>query len=596
MARIGDTIDASLGRIDYSNLGHYLYQGQAATGAAIASAIDQIGGSIVQGRKDESKVKAQAKLIEEAVKYLPDQGNGYMSGILEAMTSKETPLRDKLALGDQIVPLIELGISRMDAGRDYDLRERSVRSDERRIDLEDKRIGLTEKNYEREITGAQATAAEANAKALSDAVSVLLPLDGMLTKAGAKDDSEARKRVDKLISEGRGDEALTAAKEWAEGARNEINKGVAGQGFKLSKIGTTTPDGLPAEMDVLVGPDGLILDLEGNVITPAPAPGPPSAMREPSGETIAAYAQANGQPPASRTAPSMVGGAQIAEALKHYETRPPAAAGAAGPPVVDAERISRFIQENPSSIPFGAKAPPNLGAYLPDQGSVLPPRPLQPGETPFSGTRTVQSPRVGVRPMVSPKETPQEALAKSRQAAGDARLSETLKESQALAGTLPNLQQTKALLEEVETGFGAETIMKAKRVLGQDVASAEQLQTLLGDQVMARVAQSKGSISNAEMELFKEYSANFSKSPDGNRKIVEFSIKAAERADKIREAVLKGFNEGKTPFQIESELDAIRKATPITDGLLPPAPAPGGVPVGEASENAKLRGWLDGKR
>lgn len=584
--RIGDTLRPELGRIDYSGLAElYLQQGQQ-MGANIARGIDAIGGAIVQGRKDEAKVKADAKLIEEAKKYLPD--NGYLNDIHAAITSKDTPLREKLALGQSVAPLIELGIARMDADRDYKLRDRQVTVSEEGAKTDRRRVDIAEAQYQAETAASNATAADKNAQALTAAVSTMQPLDDLLAAHGKSDESEARKRVDKLISAGRGAEALTAAKEWADAARSELNKGLTG-GWKLDKIGVTTPDGLPGEMDVMVAPDGGIVDLQGNVIW-SPT-GPASQNARPT-RSMPAAAESYLQSPQS-SAPTKAGDflpsapppnaidAALAQGQPARRTAPAGieawanfAASAGQPPA------------QPPAPPGFTVSPALLDAYGAVNG-VLPNKDGGYGAVPVPGQRYVAPPRVGIRRMVSPKETPQETLQKSRQAAGDARLAETLKESQTLAATLPNLEQTKALLDEVRTGFGAEAVTKAKRLLGQDVANAEQLQTLLGDQVMARVGQTKGAVSEKEMELFQQFSANFGKTNEGNRKIVDFAMKAAERAKKIQTAINDGFRTGKDPFTIEQEVQAIREANPITDALQGPATtAPAGIPQDEKDENA----------
>lgn len=227
-----------------------------------------------------------------------------------------------------------------------------------------------------------------------------------------------------------------------------------------------------------------------------------------------------------------------------------------------------FVDPNGSLYDIkGGKINPD--AFLPqdDGPGVLPPRP----DVPADYLPPAAAPQLGIRPMVSPNESPSDALAKSRMVAGDARLTETLKGAETLAGTLENLEATEQLLGEVRTGFGAEAAMKAKRLIpGVDVSSAEQLQTLLGDQVMARVAQTKGAVSEKEMALFQEFSANFAKTPEGNKKIVQFAKKAAIRAKKIQAVITDGFATGKTPFEIQAEVLKLQNSEPITDALQPP--------------------------
>lgn len=257
--------------------------------------------------------------------------------------------------------------------------------------------------------------------------------------------------------------------------------------------------------------------------------------------------------------------------------------------------VARSIQQ---AIPQGPRSVFDPSAFGPGATSpgysnagVLPPMPIeQRPQQPYSGPN--QAPRItlGQRPLVSPTNTPDQVQQMRRAESGDKRLETTLAEAQTLAASVPALKQTAALLDQVKTGFGAEAMTTAKRILGADVSSAEQLQTLLGDQVMARVAQTKGAVSEKEMQLFQDYSANFAKTPDGNRKIVAWQLAAADRAQKIARTIQAGFQAGKDPYTIEAEVSALRDAESLNSILTPPPPAPKGIPVEEDAENAWLRG------
>jgi hypothetical protein len=215
-----------------------------------------------------------------------------------------------------------------------------------------------------------------------------------------------------------------------------------------------------------------------------------------------------------------------------------------------------------------------LNQSVPIDGTVLPPR----SDVPQEQERRIQpmpQTQLGVRPVRSITQSPEELQQIRRGEMGDKRLADVQAGANSLADNLPNLYETKALLEEVRTGFGADTITKAQRMFpGVDVSKREQLQTLLGDQVMARIGQTKGAVSEKEMDLFTQYSANFGKTTEGNKRIINFAIKAAERAKKISAVIDAGMESGKTPFEINREVKAIQDAEPLESTLGGAAPTP----------------------
>lgn len=138
-----------------------------------------------------------------------------------------------------------------------------------------------------------------------------------------------------------------------------------------------------------------------------------------------------------------------------------------------------------------------------------------------------------------------------------------------------NLNRMLKLLDTVGTGALEEDILKVKqlgRTLGFDVderniADAEQLMVLLGDQVMARVEQTKGAISEREMELFTSYSANYGNSVKGNKLILEFQLLKAERDIEIGEMVRNLRKQGKSTLDIEESIHTYIQENPLLPGL-----------------------------
>jgi hypothetical protein len=117
------------------------------------------------------------------------------------------------------------------------------------------------------------------------------------------------------------------------------------------------------------------------------------------------------------------------------------------------------------------------------------------------------------------------------------------------------------LSEDTSTGFGADWILKGRQIgkaLGFDTestANGEELRVLLGNQVMARVAQTKGAVSDREMALYTQYSANYGNSTEGNMQILKFAKAAYDRsidtAAKIREWRKQGLTAGEVYDKVQ---------------------------------------------
>jgi hypothetical protein len=126
-------------------------------------------------------------------------------------------------------------------------------------------------------------------------------------------------------------------------------------------------------------------------------------------------------------------------------------------------------------------------------------------------------------------------------------------------GKMAEYDRALTLLETVQTGPFQENLMAAKRMASQigldvdlsKVSSAEELRVLLGNEVMSRVGETKGAISEKEMDLFIQYSANFGNTPEGNRKILEFKKAKATRDMELMKIVRDMRKSGKTSPEIQ---------------------------------------------
>ena len=128
---------------------------------------------------------------------------------------------------------------------------------------------------------------------------------------------------------------------------------------------------------------------------------------------------------------------------------------------------------------------------------------------------------------------------------------------------LPSYRRALSLLDTVNTGTLEASKVEAKKLanaLGFEfdpsaIADAEELQVYLGDQLMARIHDTKGAVSNKEMELFERFSGSFGKTTEGNKQILRFKIAQAERDMKLAKMVRSLQRQGKTSGEIRIEIE-----------------------------------------
>lgn len=121
---------------------------------------------------------------------------------------------------------------------------------------------------------------------------------------------------------------------------------------------------------------------------------------------------------------------------------------------------------------------------------------------------------------------------------------------------------------DIRTGAGAEGLASLKR-LGQalgietNVATFEEAATVLGDEVMARIGQTKGSVSEKEMELFQNYSASPSKTTEGNLLILRAKAKSMLRSQAESRVISELQNAGASNAQIKVSIEEYRNQNPV---------------------------------
>jgi len=139
-----------------------------------------------------------------------------------------------------------------------------------------------------------------------------------------------------------------------------------------------------------------------------------------------------------------------------------------------------------------------------------------------------------------------------------------------------DIEYTLDLLNTVNTGTGAELMLAAKKLAEmtgfdvnmEEIGESEALRAKLGDFVMARVAQTKGAVSEKEMELFKQYSANFGNTPEGNKRIINFKKAKSKRDIAVGKMIVDMQRAGESSYDIDLAIDEYIAANSILDTLI----------------------------
>lgn len=133
------------------------------------------------------------------------------------------------------------------------------------------------------------------------------------------------------------------------------------------------------------------------------------------------------------------------------------------------------------------------------------------------------------------------------------------------------------LLDKVYIGSLSEqklALSRLARVLGvpvdtDKIANTEEVQALFGDAVMSRVQDTKGAVSNKEMELFSSYGPELTKTSQGNRQILEWRKAKAKRDRTMARMASRLQKEGATSVEIENALDNYLYENDLSRMLVP---------------------------
>lgn len=140
---------------------------------------------------------------------------------------------------------------------------------------------------------------------------------------------------------------------------------------------------------------------------------------------------------------------------------------------------------------------------------------------------------------------------------------------------IPRYNLALSLLDQVETGPLTERINAAKKygqafgfdVDPEKVANYEQLAPIFGKLTMEKIQETKGSVSNKEMEMFERMNANYQYSTEGNKKLIKFAKSRAERDVEIRALIRDMRKDGASPVDISEAVDMYIQQNDMSDML-----------------------------
>lgn len=140
---------------------------------------------------------------------------------------------------------------------------------------------------------------------------------------------------------------------------------------------------------------------------------------------------------------------------------------------------------------------------------------------------------------------------------------------------LPVYGQALNALDDVETGFGTETRMKLQGMMNAlginvDIANLTKLEALypaIQAGIFQSISESKGAISDKEMQLFEKFGTSFGKSTAGNKMLLRYKLAQAQRAVKIKNMALDLRDEGMPAAQIRRQLDQYVQDNDLSESL-----------------------------
>ena len=194
-----------------------------------------------------------------------------------------------------------------------------------------------------------------------------------------------------------------------------------------------------------------------------------------------------------------------------------------------------------------------------------------------------------IRQIESPPDS-LEKLKENRMLKADERITNVIASTDQGSERLVGMNEALALLNsgEVKSGAFKDYKVKAARIFGMDVASEEQFNSLVGNLAMEAIDLTKGAISDREMTFFREELApGLNKSVEGNKRILEFKIKAAKRGLRINQVAREMLSRNELPDKIEAEIKKIQDEASLVSKDMSTSSKPNGViGLDEKTKNA----------
>ena len=507
---------------------------------SIADLTGQVKDYFKQQGEKKKLIKKSDVQIDAALKLFPDLAPT-LQGVRDQIRDENVPLDDRAAIADSVAGLINMGTNQMRFQSEQGMQQQ-------RLGLERMQYETSASRAQRELDLKVSEQEQKNYAASAEAIGSLAALKSVEEKTGKKFvPDEISSSVNELAQSGQGQAAANLISKYSAGLDPAIKAE-----FQAKKTQTPVNINLPQG-----GTQQMVPNANGvyEPIQIAGAAGINDAGVLPDIELPLTATQPDGTPLTLNDVP------RGAEKTQEIE--------------INGKKFDVYIDKNSPPEPvdiFGVTLPGFETApreqWTPSKKFLISKQEEQ-RQTPTIGPGTV-----GYAPdkTMRPTKTPQEELETRRLTNLDQLQSDVRAIGVSAAQDIAPFKEIVGLLDtSVKTGFGRQTLMAAKKILGADVSNEEQFQARVGELAMRNIALTKGAISDREMDYFKTVlSPNMGKTTEGNKKIIEFKLKYAERADTIAKTISKMQSQNADPYVIQSEIDKIIESTPlVTVGSTP---------------------------
>ena len=141
--------------------------------------------------------------------------------------------------------------------------------------------------------------------------------------------------------------------------------------------------------------------------------------------------------------------------------------------------------------------------------------------------------------------------------------------------TIPAYSMALRVLDTVDTGFGTDTKMKLQGLLNSlgikadivDLPKLEMLYPAIAAGIFEQIAQTKGAISQKEMEVFEKFGTSFGKTTAGNKMLLRYKLASAQRAVKAKDLALRLRDTGGSAAEVRRKVDAFITSNDLSESL-----------------------------